>query len=149
MSLEEKIMADIKAAMIAKEKDKLEALRSIKSAILLVKTGKGGSADLSQDQELAILQKLVKQRKESADIYKQQGRTDLYEREEFEAGIIGEYLPAQISDEELDQALSEIIKKVGASGMADMGKVMGLATKELAGKADGKRISGRVRSMLS
>jgi uncharacterized protein YqeY len=146
MALEEKINSDIKAAMLAKDQKKLEALRSIKSAILLLKTSPEG---LSDDTEAKALQKMVKQRKETADIYKTQGRNDLAEVELFQANIIEAYLPKQLSEDELKTEISKIIATVGASSPADMGKVMGAATKQLAGKADGKAISTIVKELLS
>lgn len=147
MSLEEIINADIKAAMLAKEKEKLEALRAVKSAVLLAKTEKVGS-ELDADTEMKLLQKLVKQRKESAAIYVTQSRQDMADAELFQAAVIEQYLPAQMSEEEIRQSIKEIIASTGASGMKDMGKVMGIASKQLAGKADGKLISDIVKSML-
>jgi uncharacterized protein YqeY len=149
MSLFNQVNEDIKKAMLAREKDKLEALRAIKAAFLLAKTEKGGMEEIPADVELKVIQKLIKQRKESADIYKQQNRMDLYDKEVLEANVIETYLPAQMSDEELTAAISEIISKTGASSMKDMGKVMGMASKELSGKADGKLISEKVKSLLS
>lgn len=149
MSLEEKINQDIKDAMRAKEKEKLEAIRAIKAAILLAKTQKGASDNMSDDEEMKALQKLVKQRKDSAQIYKEQKREDLAEKELFEASIIEKYLPEQMSDEELTKVIQSIINQVGAKSMADMGKVMGMASKQLAGKADGKAIADKVKSILS
>ena len=148
MSLEKQIMEEIKTAMKARDKDSLEALRSVKSALLLAKTEKG-SKDLNEAGEMGILQKLVKQRKDSAEIYKQQKRNDLYQKEIKEAEIIGKFLPEQMGAEELKQILKVIIDKMGASTMADMGKVMGAASKQLAGKADGKSISETVKKLLS
>ena len=148
MSLFDKINEDLKAAMKAQEKDKLEAIRAIKTAFLLAKSDKGATAVLTEDEELKIMQKLVKQRKESADIYKSQNRDDLYQKEMLEAEVISAYLPKQLGEEELAKILKEIIAKVGASSPQDMGKVMGIATKELAGKADGKVIAGKVRELL-
>lgn len=147
MSLEERINAEIKAAMLAKEKEKLEALRAVKSAVLLAKTEKAGS-ELDKDAELKLLQKLVKQRKESAAIYSAQGRQDLADAELFQASVIEQYLPTQLSEQELRKVISEIIASTGASGIKDMGKVMGVASKQLAGKADGKLIADIVKSML-
>ncbi|MDX2443796.1 MAG: GatB/YqeY domain-containing protein [Bacteroidales bacterium] len=147
MDLEKKIMEDIKTAMKAKDKEKLEALRAVKSAILLAKTDKG-SKEMDEVFEINLLQKLVKQRKDSATIYNQQKRQDLYEKEIMEAEIISNYLPKQISDEELQEVISKIIHNSEAKSMADMGKVMGLASKELSGKADGKRISEIVKKSL-
>lgn len=148
MSLEQKINQDIKEAMKAKEKEKLESLRAIKAALLLEKT-KGDSEEISEDGEMKILQKLVKQRKDSAGIYEEQGRKELAEKEMFEAKIIEKYLPEQMSDEELTASINKIIEELGAKSMADMGKVMGKASKELAGKADGKAIAEKVKSMLN
>lgn len=149
MSLEIKINQDIKEAMKAKDRDKLESLRAIKTALLLEKTSKGGSEEISEDAEIKILQKLVKQRKDSAQIYKEQKRDDLAEKELMEASVIEKYLPEQMSDEELELKIKEIVEKVGASSMADMGKVMGMASKELAGKADGKAIADKVKTILN
>ena len=149
MGLFEKINDEIKKAMFQKDKVRLEALRAIKSAFLLAKTEKGASGELSEDTELKILQKLVKQRKESAEIYGSQNREDLAGKELEEARIIEEYLPAMLSEEELDAELKSIIKEVGATSPSDMGKVMGVATKKLAGRADGKMIATKVREILS
>src|SRR5512138_2217111 len=143
MSLFDKISDDLKAAMLAKQKDRLESLRAIKTALLLAKT-ESGSHELSSDQEMKILQKLVKQRRESADIFKTQNRPELCENELKEAAIIEEYLPKQMTEEELIPVLKEIMQRVGATSAKDMGKVMGTATKELAGKADGKMIADKV-----
>jgi len=148
MSLEEKINADIKSAMLAKEKEKLEALRAVKSAVLLAKTEKVG-AELSDDVEIKLLQKLVKQRRESALIYIQQNRPELAETETFQADIIEKYLPAQLSPEEVRVVLQEIAAELGAVSVKDMGKVMGAATQKLAGRADGKLISTLVKEILS
>lgn len=148
MSLKEQIEADIKKAMLAKEKDTLRALRGIKSALLLAETEKGADGTISSEKEIAILMKAAKQRKDSADIYNQQGRSDLAEIELTEVKIIEKYLPQQMDEEELREAISKIISKIGASGPSDMGKVMGVATKELAGKSDGKSISTVVKSLL-
>lgn len=146
MALEDKINADIKAAMLAKEAAKLEALRAVKSAILLLKTSPEGYTD---DTELKALQKMVKQRKETADIYKTQGRADLADVELSQAAVIEVYLPKQMSEAEVKSEVAKIIAAVGASSPADMGKVMGAATKQLAGKADGKIISGIVKELLN
>ncbi len=148
MSLFDQVNEDIKKAMLAREKDKLEALRAIKAAFLLAKTEKGGMDELPADVELKIIQKLIKQRRESADIYKQQNRIDLYDKEVLEANVIETYLPAAMSDEELNAVIKSIIEKVGAKTAADFGKVMGVAAKELSGKADGKVISAKVKEML-
>lgn len=146
MALEEKINADIKAAMLAKESAKLEALRAVKSAILLLKTSPEGYTD---ETELKALQKMVKQRKETADVYNGQGRADLAEVELAQAAIIEVYLPKQMSEAEIKSEVEKIIAAVGASSPADMGKVMGAATKALAGKADGKVVSTIVKELLS
>lgn len=149
MSLKQQIDADIKQAMLAKNKDELKALRSIKSMILLAETDKGSVGELSSDAEMKLLAKAVKQRKDSAAIYQEQGREDLYKVEVEEAEIIERYLPKQLTEEELKAELEKIIVQVGASGPQDMGKVMGAATKALAGKADGKAISTMVKTLLT
>jgi uncharacterized protein YqeY len=149
MSLEEKINNDIKAAMMAKEKVRLEALRAVKSAILLAKTEKGHTETISADAEMKLLQKQVKQRKESAEIYQQQNRPELAEKELAEAKFIEEYLPKMLSDQELTIEIKKIIEQVGAKVPSDMGKVMGVASKALAGKADGKAISEKVKTLLA
>lgn len=148
MSLFERVNQDIKAAMLAKDKDRLEAIRAVKSAFMLAKTEKAGN-ELTDEAAITIIQKLVKQRKESADIYKKNNRDELAEKELFQANVIEEYLPEQLSEEELRTVLKDIIAQVGALGMKDMGKVMGTASARLAGKADGKTISGIVRALLS
>ncbi len=147
MSLTEQINADIKKAMLAKEKDKLAALRAIKSALLLEATK--GNDKVSEDAELKILQKLYKQRNESAGIYKQQGRGDLAEEEEAQAAVIKAYLPEQMSEDEVKAIVREVIANVGASGVQDMGKVMGPAMGKVAGKADGKLVSAIVKQLLA
>ena len=149
MSLIEKIDVSIKSAMKSKDSLALESLRAIKSAILLFKTQSGSSNDLSTDDEIKILQKLVKQRKESADIYKNQNRLELSEVELNQASIIESFLPKQMSHDEVSLVVDQIINKLGATTMKDMGKVMGLASKELSGKSDGKTISEIVRKKLS
>jgi len=149
MSLFEKITEDIKTTMLAREKEKLEALRAIKAAFLLAKTEKGAPSELTSDMEIKIIQKLIKQRKESAEIYIAQNRKDLYDKEMLEASVIEQYLPKQLSSEELRVLLKGIIEKVGAKGPSDMGKVMGVASKELTGKADGKVIAETVKAILS
>ena len=149
MSLLEKIDNSIKSAMKSKDSLALESLRAIKSAILLFKTQSGSSNDLSTDNEIKILQKLVKQRKESADIYKNQNRLELCEVELNQASIIESFLPKQMSHDEVSLVVDQIINKLGATTMKDMGKVMGLASKELSGKSDGKTISEIVRRKLS
>jgi uncharacterized protein len=148
MSLTEKISADLIAAMKSKDKVALEAIRAAKTAFTLARSDKGAESVLSPDEELKIIQKLVKQRRESADIYKENNRQDLYEKEVAEADVLEKYLPAKMGEADLEKALKEIIAKVGTKSPADMGKVMGLATKELAGKADGKEISAKVRQLL-
>jgi uncharacterized protein YqeY len=148
MSLKETINGDIKYAMLAKRKDELTALRSIKSMILLAETEKGAKGSLSEEAELKLLSKAVKQRKESAEIYSREGRTDLAEKENFEYDVITRYLPEAMSEEEVKKEVSEIIAALGAASPADMGKVMGVSTKKFAGKADGKMIASIVREML-
>jgi len=149
MTLFEQINQDIKAAMLAKEKAKLEALRAVKAAFLIAKTEKGAQEELSAEKEISIIQKLVKQRKDSAEIYTQNQRKELAEKELKEAEYIAFYLPKQLSEEEIKEALKIIITQVGASSMKDMGKVMGIASKQLAGKAEGKLISLCVKELLS
>jgi uncharacterized protein YqeY len=148
MSLFDQINEDIKAAMMAKEKEKLEALRSVKAAFLIAKTEKGANDTLTSETEIKVIQKLVKQRKESAEIYVSQNRTDLSDKELFEASVIEQYMPKQMGIDELRAALKTIIEKVGAKTPADMGKVMG-ASKELSGKADGKLIAETVKNLLA
>ncbi|MCJ0742866.1 GatB/YqeY domain-containing protein [Pedobacter montanisoli] len=140
---------EIKQAMLAKDQVKLRGLRAIKAAILLAKTEKGGAEDLAEDAEIKILQKLVKQRKESADIYKSQGREDLLQVEQEEIDVISQYLPKQLERAEIEEIIQNIITQTGATSVKDMGKVMGLANKELAGKAEGKLIGEIVKSRLS
>lgn len=149
MSLKATIDNDIKKAMLAKNKEELEALRSIKSMILLAETEKGTMSELSGETESKLLMKAAKQRKESAEIFQKEGRADLAQRENFQLDIISRYLPKQLSEAEITEALKEIIASVGAKGPQDMGKVMGTATKSLAGKADGKVISEIVRKLLA
>ncbi|MGL1885352.1 MAG: GatB/YqeY domain-containing protein [Reichenbachiella sp.] len=149
MSLKEQINADIKAAMLAKQKDRLTALRGIKSMILLAETEKGAVEEISEDVELKLLMKAAKQRKDSADLFREQGRADLADQEQGELEVINEYLPQQLSEDELKVELKKIIVQVGAAGPQDMGKVMGAASKAFGGKADGKTISTVVKSLLS
>ena len=149
MSLEQKIMTELKTAMLAKDEKSLRSLRAIKAAILLAKTSEGASGELKEDDELKLLQKLVKQRKDSLEIYQQQNRSDLAQKEQEEIEVIEKFLPKQLSAEELKVEVSKIIASVGASSPADIGKVMGAATKQLAGKADGKTISALVKELLS
>lgn len=148
MSLTEKIAADLITAMKTKDKTALEAIRAAKTAFVLARSEKGANSVLTAEEELKIIQKLVKQRRESAAIYKEQNRPDLYEKEVIEADILEKYLPAKMNEEELLRVLKEIISRVGAKSPADMGKVMGVATKELAGKADGREISAKVKQLL-
>ncbi len=149
MGLEVIINNDIKAAMLAKDKRKLNALRAIKAALLLEKTGKDASSgEIPESIEMKLLQKMVKQRKESAALYREQNRADLEEEEVYQAGIISKYLPEQLSEAEITALVKEIIAETGASSMKDMGRVMGMASKKLAGKADNKTISQLVKSML-
>lgn len=145
MTLEEKVMNDMKEAMKAKDAPSLEAIRAVKSAILLQKTSADG---YNPDTEMKMLQKLVKQRKESADLYIQQNRQDLADVELFQAGVIEKYLPQQLSEAEITEALKQIIAESGAKSAAEMGKVMGLASKKLAGKADNKKVSEILKSLL-
>ena len=149
MSLQTKVMEALKEAMKAKDTVALESLRAIKSAILLAKTEAGAAEELSEADELKLLQKLVKQRKDSAALYAQQGRNDLAEPELAQMAVIEKFLPAQLSEAEVETALRGIINQVGATTPKDMGKVMGVATKTLAGKADGKLISEIVKRLLS
>ncbi len=149
MSLEQKIMGDLKIAMLAKDEKALRSLRAIKAAILLAKTSEGAGGELKEDDEIKLLQKLVKQRKDSLEIFQQQNRTDLAQKEKEEIEIIEKFLPKQLSADELRSEVAAIISEVGASTPADMGKVMGAATKKLAGKADGKTISALVKEMLT
>lgn len=148
MSLEERISEDIKKAMLAREKDKLEALRAIKSAILLLKTDKN-AGEINEEAEIKLLQKLSKQRKESAEIYKSQNRQDLYEVEVAQMNVINEYLPKQLSVEEITETVKKLIAENNISSQKDMGRLMGLATKTFAGRADNKTVSEIVRSLLS
>ena len=140
---------EIKTAMRAKDSLKLEALRAIKSAVMLEQTSAGGSDTLSDEQEIKLVQKLVKQRKDSAQIFRDQNRPDLAEPEEAQAEVIAQFLPEQLSEEEITAFIQAIIKNTGAEGMKDMGKVMGMASKEMAGKADGKTISTIVKAQLN
>jgi len=148
MSLTEKIAGDIMAAMKAQDKGILEALRAAKTAFIIAKSEKGADAVLSSEEEIRIIQKLVKQRRESSAIYREQNRPDLYEKEDAEAAVLERYLPAKMSAAELAEAVRSIITRVGASSPSDMGKVMGVASKELAGKADGREISAIVKQLL-
>lgn len=149
MSLQDSLMKSIKEAMKAKDSLRLDALRAIKSAILLATTQAGSGDTLSEDQEIQLLQKLVKQRRDSAAIFKEQNRLDLATPEEEQAAVIAEFLPQQLGLSEVEAIISEIITSTGAQGMKDMGKVMGIASKKMAGKSDGKTISGVVKKLLS
>lgn len=149
MTLFDQISEDIKKAMLAKDKVALDALRGIKKEFLEAKTAKGGDGELHDDKALQILQKMVKQRKESADMFVQAGRQELADDELAQVKIIEQYLPAMLSEAELEAALQAIIAEVGAAGPQDMGKVMGQATKRLAGKAEGRMISAKVKELLS
>lgn len=149
MSLASEITTAMKTAMKAKDQDALAALRAVKSAILLAQTESGAKEDLNEEQEIKLLQKLVKQRKDSAVIYKEQGREDLVGPEVAQAEIISQFLPTQLSEDEVGKIIDEIIGASGASGMKDMGKVMGQASAKLAGQADGKTISTIVKAKLS
>ncbi|HEY4799868.1 MAG TPA: GatB/YqeY domain-containing protein [Bacteroidia bacterium] len=146
MTLEEKVNADIKAAMLAKDQQKLDAIRGIKAALLLLKSS---GKPVTPEEEIKAMQKMVKQRRETAEIYKQQNRKDLEDIETFQANLIETYLPKQMSEAEIKAAVEQVIAQTGAKSMADMGKVMGVATKQLAGKADGKLISEMVKKLLS
>ncbi|OKL41141.1 GatB/YqeY domain-containing protein [Pontibacter flavimaris] len=149
MTLKQRIDAGIKQAMLAKDKARLQALRSIKSQIMLAETEKGGTEGITPDTEMKLLTKAAKQRRESAELYAQQGRTDLEQVELAELTVIEDYLPKQLDEGDLRTRLVEIIQRVGATGPSDMGKVMGVATKELAGQADGRAISQTVGELLS
>lgn len=148
MTLSDKINDDLKEAMKSREKEKLEALRNIKKVIIEAKSAKGAGSELDDDEVLKIISRLAKQGIESAAIYQQQGRSDLYEQEMFQVGVFEKYLPAKLSDEELTGSIKAIIAELGATSMKDMGKVMGVASKKLAGLADGKDISGKVKDLL-
>lgn len=149
MSLEQKIMTELKAAMLAKNEAALRSLRAIKAAILLAKTSEGSDGTLKEEDEIKLLQKMAKQRKDSLEIFRQQNREDLAIKEEEELAVIEKFLPKQMSADEIKLVLEKIIKETGAASPADMGKVMGAATKELAGKADGKTISSLVKELLA
>ena len=149
MSLENKINNELKQAMLSKNESRLTALRAIKSALLLAKTEKKQSEDLGEKEEAKILQKLIKQRKDSAKIYKEQNRTDLFEKEKVEIEVIQEFLPEQMNEAEIREEVQKIISQTQASSIKDMGKVMGMANKALAGKAEGRVISSIVKELLS
>lgn len=149
MALEEKIMAQMKDAMKSKDEKSLRALRAVKAAILLAKTSEGASGALKEEDEMKLLQKLIKQRKDSLEIFQQQNRPDLAQKEQEEITVIEQFLPRQLGADELRAIVAKIIADTGASSPADMGKVMGVATKQLAGQADGKTISSVVKELLS
>ncbi|HKJ41111.1 MAG TPA: GatB/YqeY domain-containing protein [Sunxiuqinia sp.] len=149
MSLFDQINEDIKTAMKARQKDKLEALRGIKKVLIEAKAAKGAGTELDDDEVIKIIQKLAKQGRDSASIYKDQGRDDLYQQEMVQVEVYETYLPAKMSDELLETTIKTIIDSVGATSMKDMGKVMGVASKQLAGKADGKDIAEKVKALLS
>lgn len=149
MNLEQKIMAGLKTAMLAKDEKTVRSLRAVKAAIILAKTSSGASGEIDEAEEIKLLQKLVKQRKDSLEIFQQQNRADLAEKEMEEIAVIEQFLPKQMSEEEIKQEVAEIIKSSGATGPADMGKVMGIASKQLGGKADGKSISTAVKELLN
>lgn len=149
MSLQQNIDQDIKSAMLNKDSARLRGLRAIKAALLVAKTEKGATENLTEETELKVLQKLVKQRRESADIYQAQNRPDLYQIEQEELQVIEEYLPKQMEKEAIMAHIKEVISRTGAATMKDMGKVMGIVNKELAGKADGKTISEVVKELLA
>ena len=149
MSLEQKVMQDLKTAMLAKDEKSVRSLRAIKSAIILAKTSEGFTGELKEEDEIKMLQKLIKQRRDSLEIYEKQNRGDLAQKEKEEISVIEKFLPEQLSEEKLKEILSRIVTETGASTPADMGKVMGVANKQLAGKADGKTIAAIVRKLLS
>ena len=149
MQLEKQVMEQLKTAMLARDEAALRSLRAIKAAILLAKTSEGAGGELKDEDETKLLQKLVKQRKDSADIFHQQNREDLAVKEEEEIRVIEKFLPKQLDSQELKEILKNIIAQTGASSPADLGRVMGVATKQLAGKADGKAISAAVKELLS
>ena len=149
MALEQKIMTELKTAMLAKDEKSVRSLRAIKAAIILAKTAEGAGGELKEEDEVKLLQKLVKQRKDSLEIFQQQNREDLATKEEEEIEVISKFLPEQLSGDSLKIEISKIIAETGAASPADMGKVMGLATKKLAGRADGKAISVVVKELLS
>lgn len=149
MSLEQQIMAALKPAMLAKDEVALRSLRAVKAAILLAKTAEGSKGDLTEDEEIKLVQKLVKQRKESLDIFTTQNRPDLASKEAEEIAVLEKFLPAQLSEDAIKDVVAKVIADTGATGPGDMGKVMGVASKQLAGQADGKTISAIVKELLS
>jgi uncharacterized protein YqeY len=149
MNLEQSIMTELKKAMLARDEKTIRSLRAVKAAIILAKTAEGAGGELKEEDEIKLLQRLVKQRKESLEIYQQQNREDLAQKELEEIHVIEKFLPRQLNEEELKVELSKIIADTGATGPADMGKVMGVATKKLGGQADGKAISNVVKQLLT
>jgi uncharacterized protein len=149
MNLEQKVMGDLKTAMLAKDEKSLRSLRAIKAAIILARTAEGAGGELKEEDETRLLQKLVKQRKDSLDIYQKQNRADLAQKEQEEIEVIEKFLPKQLGNDELKAILLDIIHEIGASSPGDMGKVMGVATKRLAGQADGKTIGALVKELLA
>jgi uncharacterized protein len=149
MSLEQKVMTDLKTAMLAKDEKSLRSLRAIKSAIILAKTAEGAGGEIKEEDEIKLLHKLVKQRKDSLEIYEKQNREDLAQKEREEISVIEKFLPKQMDEAELRTIIQKIIEQSGASSSSDMGKVMGLTNKQLAGKAEGKTIAGIVKEMLN
>ncbi|MEO8413052.1 MAG: GatB/YqeY domain-containing protein [Ginsengibacter sp.] len=149
MSLEEKVMTQLKTAMLAKDENSLRSLRAIKAAIINLKTSEGFSGEIMEDDEIKLLQKLVKQRKESLEIYEKQNRNDLASTEREEIEVIEKFLPKQMSEQELKGVIAKIVNETGATSQADMGKVMGMANKQLGGKADGKTIAAIVKEILA
>ena len=149
MNLEQKVMAEMKDAMKSKDEATLRGLRAIKAEIIKAKTEPGAGGEISADKEMSLLQKMIKQRKDSLEIYQQQKREDLAKKEQEEIAVIEKFLPKQLSEEELKSELQQILSETGASSPADMGKVMGIATKKLAGRADGKTISAAVKELLA
>ena len=149
MSLEQKIMSELKAAMLAKNESTVRSLRAIKAAIIVAKTAEGAKGEIGEADEVKLLQKMVKQRKDSLEIFTQQGRPELAAKEREEIEVIEKFLPRQMNEAELKEEIQSIIRETGASSPADMGKVMGIANKQLAGKADGKTISAMVKELLS
>ncbi len=149
MNLFEQVNEDLKAAMKAREKEKLSALRNIKKVLIEAKSAKGATAELDDQEVIKAIQKLAKQGRDSATLYKEQGRMDLHDEEMVQVDVFEQYLPKKLTDAELSDAVKKIIETTGASGMKDMGKVMGMASKELAGKADGKDIADKVKALLA
>ncbi len=149
MSLEQKIMTDLKTAMLAKDQKAMRSLRAVKAAIILAKTAEGAGGELKEEEEMRLLQKLLKQRRDSLEIYQKQNREDLAQKEQEEIEIIEKFLPAPLNDEDLKAVISKIIADTGASSPADIGKVMGAAMKQLGGQSDGKKISATVKELLA